>query len=73
MAKNEAASGDSTKSESKNGMPGGHGGKAQSGTDADKTKSGTAKNDKYGSTGSKSSGGTGSSQGSGGGSGGTRG
>ena len=74
MAKDEATSGGAGKSrEPKKGMPGGSGGKGQTGTDAGKTKSKTADNDKYGSTGSKQSGGTGSSQGSGGGSGGTRG
>jgi hypothetical protein len=57
----------------KNGMPGGSGGKAQSGTDQDKTDSSKKQGDHYGSTGSKGSGGTGASQGSGGGSGGTKG
>ena len=56
--------------EQKNGMPGGHGGNAQHGTDQGKTDSAKGEKNGYGSTGSKSSGGTGSSGGSGGGSGG---
>lgn len=57
----------------KNGMPGGNGGKGQSGTDQGKNADADKKRTGYGSTGSKSSGGTGSSGGSGGGSGGTHG
>ena len=73
MAKDRTNSGSAKASAEKNGMPGGRGGKGQSGTDAPKTTSGKGDGDKYGSTGAKSSGGTGSSESSGGGSGGTHG
>jgi hypothetical protein len=73
MAKKKDSPSGNRKGEEKGGMPGGHGGNGQSGTDQGKTDSSKKGGAGYGSTGAKGSGGTGSSQGSGGGSGGTHG